>query len=151
MLRVADFDYLDTVNSDGIAFTVWFAGCRLHCKGCHNTDLKDFNCGTDYSVFELATLIREQWDTGGYDYVVFTGGNPLDQDNISFRNLMKHLWYWGIKVFVYTGYDYDEVPEYLKKYAYCIKAGKYDTNFPKVGKLATGNQAYYYRDGRITK
>ena len=51
-------------------------------------------------------------------------------------------------MWVYTGFDYGVVPDWCKRYAYCIKCGKYDTRFPKVGKLATGNQAYYFKDGR---
>ena len=148
MIRIAGFDYLDMNSTDGIALTLYAQGCRHHCKGCHNKELWDFFGGTEYDDLDLVDKVIQEFDKGDYDYVVLLGGDILCQDADDVRFFMRKLYEQGIKVWIYTGYDYDAIPDWCKRYAYCIKCGKYDTRFPKRGKLATGNQVYYFKDGR---
>ena len=147
-MRVAGFDYMDIADTDGLALAVFFSGCCHHCKGCHNPQLQDFSYGEDYDVMDLLDKLITDYNKGDYDYIVFSGGDPLCQDHDYIRYLLRRLTEQGIKVWIYTGYDYDAVPDWCKRYAYCIKCGKYDTRFPKVGKLVTGNQVFYFKDGR---
>ena len=151
MLRVAHFDELDMINTDGIALTVYFCGCSFHCKGCQNPELQDFSGGTQYEFKELEEEIVAKYNKGEYDYICYLGGEPLQQEEDYIRVLTEHLVDRGIKIWMYTGYDYEEVPQWAKRLCYCIKCGLYDTRFPKVGKLATGNQAYYFRSGEIVR
>ena len=147
-MRVAGFDYMDIADTDGLALAVFFSGCCHHCKGCHNPQLQDFSYGEDYDVMDLLDKLITDYNKGDYDYIVFSGGDPLCQDHDYIRYLLRRLAEQGIKVWIYTGYDYHAVPDWCKRYAYCIKCGRYDTRFPKRGKLATGNQVYYFKDGR---
>ena len=151
MLKVAGFDYLDIADTDGIALAVYFQGCHFHCKGCHNPELQPFQGGTEYDVLDLVDKVISDYEGGNYDYIVLLGGEPLDQDRDFLRLFVRKLTEAGIKVWMYTGYDYSHVPDWCKHYFYCIKAGRYDISFVKDGKLATGNQAYYFKDGRIEK
>lgn len=148
MIRIAGFDYLDMNSTDGVALAIYAQGCSHHCKGCHNPELWDFYGGEEYDVMDLVDKIITEYNKGEYDYVVLLGGDILCQDHDYIRYLLRRLTEQGIKVWIYTGYDYDAVPDWCKRYAYCIKCGKYDTRFPKRGKLATGNQVYYFKDGR---
>ena len=151
MIRIAGFDYLDMNSTDGVALAIYAQGCSHHCKGCHNPELWDFYGGEEYDVMDLVDKIITEYNKGEYDYVVLLGGDILCQDHDYIRYLLRKLTEQGIKVWIYTGYDYDVVPEWCKRDAYCIKCGKYDTRFPKIGKLATGNQAYYFRSGEIVR
>lgn len=148
-MRVASFDELDMVNTDGVALTVYFCGCKFHCKGCQNPELQDFTGGTVYDFLDLEEEIVSRYNKGEYDYVCFLGGEPLQQEEDYIRVLTEHLVNRGIKIWMYTGYDYDEVPQWAKRLCYCIKCGLYDVRFPKRGKLATGNQAYYFKNGKV--
>lgn len=148
MIRIAGFDYLDMNSTDGVALAIYAQGCSHHCKGCHNPELWDFYGGEEYDVMDLVDKIITEYNKGEYDYVVLLGGDILCQDHDYIRYLLRRLTEQGINVWIYTGYDYDAVPDWCKRYAYCIKCGKYDTRFPKRGKLATGNQVYYFKDGR---
>ena len=151
MLRVGGFDYLDMNSTDSIAIAVYFCGCTHNCTGCHNKQLQDFTGGDAWYSLKLAEHLIEQYRKGGYDYVVLLGGEPLQQNRRGLRTLLQYLNDNEINVYMYTGYEYDEVPNWCKDLCYCIKTGKYDTDFPKEGKLATGNQRYYFKDGRVEK
>ena len=106
-MRVAGFDYMDIADTDGIALAVFFSGCCHHCKGCHNPQLQDFSYGEDYDVMDLLDKLITDYNKGDYDYIVFSGGDPLCQDHDYIRYLLMKLTEQGIKVWIYTGYDYD--------------------------------------------
>lgn len=152
MFRVAGFDYMNVLDTDNIALGVFFQGCNHHCNGCHNKELQDIAGGELYSKENLYNHIVTNCDKeSGFNTVLLSGGDPLFQDKTDLLWLVVELAFNGYDVWMYTGYDYSEVPQLLKDFCYCIKCGKYDTRFPKKpnSKLATGNQAYYYRDGVI--
>ena len=149
MLRVGGFDYLDLNSTDGLALAVYFQGCKHNCRGCHNTGLQPFTGGERWEVADLTKHLLEK--SNNYDYVVLLGGEPLQQNSEDISSLVIRLVSAGVKVWLYTGYEYDKVPKLFKEICYCIKTGRYDTSFPKVGKLATGNQRYYFKDGRVEK
>ena len=88
----------------------------------------------------------------GLDTVVLLGGEPLEQQFDDLNLLLNKLHTYGYKIWLYTGWEYRNVPDWAKTYCYCIKTGAYDpVNYPpKEGsKLASSNQAYYFADGRI--
>lgn len=81
-MLVARINDCDTANGPGIGISVWFQGCTLHCKGCHNQQLWPFE-GTDINPISLAEEINymvEVHNIDMYDYIAILGGEPLDQD-----------------------------------------------------------------------
>ena len=148
MLRVAHFDELDMINTDGIALTVYFCGCSFHCKGCQNPELQDFSGGTQYEFKDLEEELVAKYNKGEYDYICYLGGEPLQQEEDYVRVLTEHLVDRGIKIWMYTGYDYEEVPQWAKRLCYCIKCGLYKPELGAGIKLASKNQCYYFKDGR---
>lgn len=153
-LRIAGWDNLDVADTDGIALSVYCQGCCHRCKGCHNPELWAFDKGTCYSAEGLADEVMKRNKKGLYDYVVLLGGDFLCQNHADVRKFMSSLVDNGIKIWLYTGYEYDEVPQWCKDLCYCIKTGKYDPqNYPpkKGSKLASSNQRYYFKDGRVTE
>lgn len=149
MIRIAGFDYLDMNSTDGLALAVYAQGCSHHCKGCHNPELWDFYGGTAYDNMDLINKLTTEYNKGEYDYIVLLGGDFLCLPEDDVRFIIQKLVDRGIKIWMYTGYDYDEVPQWAKRLCYCIKCGLYDVRFPKRGKLATGNQAYYFKNGKV--
>lgn len=154
-LRVAGFDFLNTADTDGLAVSVFFQGCGHGCKGCHNRELWDSKGGTEWLADVLVEFLAKKTKKGtfNYDYVVLSGGDPLFQRHYHLRRLVEGLVSKGIKVWMYTGYEYGEVPQWCKDLCYCIKTGKYDPeNYPPLegSKLASSNQKYYFQDGRVS-
>ena len=68
-----------TVDGPGIRFVVFFCGCPLRCKYCHNPDTWEMQKGTKMSADELISqYLRNKpfYKNGG---ITVTGGEPLMQ------------------------------------------------------------------------
>lgn len=69
-----------SVDGPGIRFIIFFAGCPLRCKYCHNPDTWNMMKGKQYTADELldeAITCREYWGTKGG--ITVSGGEPLAQ------------------------------------------------------------------------
>lgn len=68
-----------TVDGPGVRFVVFFQGCPMRCKYCHNPDTWDFKGGTETTAEELIKeydSYKEFLKSGG---ITATGGEPLAQ------------------------------------------------------------------------
>lgn len=68
-----------TVDGPGIRFVVFFQGCPLRCKYCHNPDTWAFGKGKEITAEELMAeydSYKEFLKSGG---ITATGGEPLAQ------------------------------------------------------------------------
>lgn len=68
-----------TVDGPGVRFVVFFQGCPLRCKYCHNPDTWEFGKGTERTAEELMKeydSYKEFLKSGG---ITATGGEPLAQ------------------------------------------------------------------------
>ena len=78
--RIHSFQSLGTVDGPGVRFVVFFQGCNLRCKCCHNPDTWMMTEGTEYEAEEIVQKIlrfREYFGTEGG--VTLSGGEPLLQ------------------------------------------------------------------------
>lgn len=69
-----------SVDGPGVRFIIFFAGCPLRCKYCHNPDTWNMMKGKQYTADELldeAITCREYWGTKGG--ITVSGGEPLAQ------------------------------------------------------------------------
>lgn len=149
---VAGFDRYDLVNTpmaDEPTFTVWFAGCTHGCRGCQNMTLWDKNNGEYFSPRELHDLIIKETQKTNIHTVTLLGGEPLQQNTQDLLELLVLLDYTGFTIWVYTGYNFDEVPKGFLRYIDYIKCGRYieelrvdDGSFP-----ITTNQKVYSKAG----
>jgi len=69
------------VDGPGIRYVVFFAGCNLRCKYCHNPDTWKLKDGAPYTVGEVLRDIKKyrsylHFSDGG---VTITGGDPFVQ------------------------------------------------------------------------
>lgn len=149
MLTIAKIDRFDTVNNplDGTpAVTIWFSGCNFRCKNCHNRKLWNKNSGTTYSARLVASVIKATCTKVNAKSVVFLGGEPLQQNKDGLLYLCKELKDAGIKIWLYTGYDFDCVEMMFKDILpmiYTIKCGKYNDKLKQDGFPASSNQRIY--------
>lgn len=78
--KIHSFQSLGTVDGPSVRFVVFFQGCNLRCKCCHNPDTWALNSGTEYTAREIvdrAERYREYFgDKGG---ITLSGGEPLLQ------------------------------------------------------------------------
>ena len=77
--RIHSTDSFGTVDGPGVRFVVFFQGCPLRCKYCHNPDTWDFDGGREVTAEELMReydSYKEFLTSGG---ITATGGEPLAQ------------------------------------------------------------------------
>ena len=77
--RIHSTESFGTVDGPGIRFVVFFQGCPMRCKYCHNPDTWDFSGGKEMTAEELMReydSYKEFLKSGG---ITATGGEPLAQ------------------------------------------------------------------------
>lgn len=75
---IHSFESFGTVDGPGVRYIVFFQGCPLRCRYCHNPDSWQFGAGTEYTVEQVMKRIEScrNFISGG---VTFSGGEPLAQ------------------------------------------------------------------------
>ena len=71
-----------TVDGPGLRFVIFFQGCPMRCRYCHNPDTWDMGGGRDCTVEEIIDAYcknRPFYETGG---ITVTGGEPLLQKEL---------------------------------------------------------------------
>lgn len=137
-------------NGPGERFVVWVQGCPLACPGCWNPDTWAFERRDLRSVDDLIAQIRS---TGGIEGVTFTGGEPFAQAR-ALTKLATQVRAAGLSVFVFTGYDLDELvhPEHRALLAVTdvLVAGRYVEAQRATGLAWRGsaNQRVHFLTGR---
>lgn len=93
-----------TVDGPGWRTSIYCAGCRHACPGCHNAETWPFDAGTTMSVDEVMEQLRA---TDGN--ITFSGGDPMYQAE-AFAELARrireelHRTIW-----CYTGFTFEQV------------------------------------------
>lgn len=80
MGRIHSVESFGTVDGPGIRFVIFFQGCPMRCKYCHNPDSWDASGGTETTAEALvseALKYKKYFGTRGG--VTATGGEPLLQ------------------------------------------------------------------------
>ena len=89
--RIHSFESFGAVDGPGIRFVIFFQGCGLRCKYCHNRDTWAINAGLEYTSDELISKISRYKNyfavsNGG---VTLSGGEPLLQQDFLLELLPK--------------------------------------------------------------
>lgn len=79
--KIHSIESMGLVDGPGIRVVVFFQGCALRCKFCHNPDTWSLNGGEEYTPEQLVRKIERfkpyfEKSGGG---VTFSGGDPLRQ------------------------------------------------------------------------
>lgn len=153
-MNIAYIDY--TLNTKSL--DIYVSGCKApHCEGCHNPELWNYEIGDSLiEGYSKAENYLNEFDNL-IDNVMIFGGEPLEQnpedlDWLLFSlNNRKFLFKDKIKIWIFTKYDLEEVPVYIKRRADYIKCGRYieglktEDNIQYGVKLATSNQQIFMR------
>lgn len=103
MIRVLDVIEDTMVDGPGFRTSIYCAGCRHQCKGCHNPQSWDFNGGREMTTQELMKIILAD----PYANVTFTGGDPMYQCD-GFAELARAIHTQTNKdIWCFTGFTYE--------------------------------------------
>lgn len=139
MLNIGAFNDLSVIDAEGISLVIYFQGCSRGCHGCHNPDLQKKSGGRTMTVEDIIKYINQYKDW--YSAVVFQGGEPLEQDLAELMELTyKIKEELGLEVWLYTGYEYKDIPFPLNVYADVIIAGGFVEKLKTGGFPASSNQ-----------
>ena len=107
-MRIAGIRFTSLFDGEGINAVVFFQGCAVHCKGCHNPGTWDFTGGTEVSIDEVTKQIEPY--IGFIDGITLSGGNPVDSwvDASALAQWAKSK---RLKVTLYSGYDFADIAE----------------------------------------
>ena len=120
-LKINSIDYSGSiVDGPGIRVVLFVQGCKQMCEGCHNPDTWDFNAGKRVQVSELINELKCRCFN---KKLTISGGEPLLQAP-AILELIRELNDFNITL--YTGYEFDEVPDELLKMLDYIKVGRYE-------------------------
>lgn len=105
MLQVLDIVEDTMVDGPGLRTTIYCAGCRHRCPGCHNPQSWDFNAGRDMSTDEIMEIILAD----PFADVTFSGGDPMYQPE-GFAELAKAIKSKTNKtIWCYTGFCFEQI------------------------------------------
>ena len=114
-MRYQSILQFDSANGKGIRTSIWFTGCRFHCKNCFNKQIWDFNSGQKFDN-EIKNKIFQYLSNEHIKGLSILGGEPLQQGEEMYDFLKevkekfpnKDIWLW-------TGYYINELDDLQKK------------------------------------
>ena len=91
------------VDGPGFRTSIYCAGCRHQCPGCHNPQSWDFQGGHPMTTDEMMRII----EADPYANVTFTGGDPMYQPE-GFAELARAIkTRTGKDIWCYTGFTFE--------------------------------------------
>lgn len=124
--RIHSIESMGLVDGPGIRVVVFFQGCSLRCKYCHNPDTWEYGGGEEYTATDLVNKIKRykpyfETSNGG---VTFSGGEPLRQPEFLIE-VLKLCKKEGIHTCIDTaGFGigmYDEILKYTDLVLFDVK------------------------------
>lgn len=141
-VKIGGINELSFIDSEGIGCSIFFQGCKRRCSNCQNPDLQCFDGGEEKPITDVMGYIEK--NRSWYDSIAFMGGEPLDQPE-SLKIMLKKAKNMGLKCWIYTGYERDEIPKDLLALGDVIVAGAYVEEFKTGSFPASSNQVVIRR------
>ena len=105
MIRVLDVIEDTMVDGPGFRTSIYCAGCRHQCAGCHNPQSWDFEGGHTMTTDEIMSVI----EADPFANVTFSGGDPMYQPE-GFTELAKAIKTRTDKdIWCYTGFTFESL------------------------------------------
>ena len=102
-VRVLDIITGTTVDGPGFRTSIYLAGCRHCCPGCHNPQSWDFEGGMEMEIDDLMEIVKEE----DFD-VTLSGGDPMYRPDVV-REISRRVRSLGHHVWVYTGFTWEQI------------------------------------------
>ena len=100
----------DIADGEGVRVTLFVSGCRIHCKGCFQSQTWDFNFGKEYTEEtekEILEALKPEYIQG----LTVLGGEPFEPENqrvlVTLYRKVKEL-YPQKDIWSYSGYVLEE-------------------------------------------
>lgn len=130
------------------ALEIYISGCKApHCEGCHNPELWDFSIGAEFTEeWKEAISSKVLKAKGLIDKFIIFGGEPLDANREQLIALLDFLRTFNKEIWIFTRYEFDEIPDEILKRISFTKCGRYlrslvtNSNKQFGFDLATSNQ-----------
>lgn len=111
--RLAGLKTNDCVDGEGITVSLWTQGCPHRCPGCHNPETWDFEGGYEDETNGIrGQIIKAISENGILRNFSVLGGEPLcEQNQLEVCSIITSIRvaYPSIKIFLWTGYTYEEL------------------------------------------
>lgn len=107
-MNYAKIDKNDITNGEGVCVSLWVSGCPLHCSGCHNSEIWDFESGQLFTEDTMNEILSALSTNGIQRNFSVLGGEPLAPRNTcDVANIIHRIReaYPDIKIYVWTGYE----------------------------------------------
>ena len=113
-MKYSQIRSMDISNGNGIGVSLFVQGCPLHCEGCFNKELWDFEGGKEYDS-KIQDLLLSLLAPDYVKRFSLLGGEPLAPKNVkgslnilrSIRNAFNNT----KEIWLYTGYTLEELNE----------------------------------------
>lgn len=110
MTKIAGVIHNSVVDGPGLRTVVFFSGCRIQCKNCHNQQAQNFGYGEEIDYAKADQIIKEALDSGDSG-LTLSGGHPLELENFEIAMyLTTKAKEQGLNVWLYTGYIFEQIP-----------------------------------------
>lgn len=113
-MKYAGIIYDDTAAAPGLSLSFYTQGCPIHCPGCHNQDMWNFEGGYEFNSEVRDRVITKLNENGILRNLCIMGGEPLCPQNAHMTELLcgfARIEYPDIKIYVWTGYTLEELCE----------------------------------------
>lgn len=105
VLRVLDILEDTTVDGPGFRTSIYLAGCRHRCPGCHNPESWNEKGGEDVPVDDLMRVITND----PFAHVTLSGGDPLLQAEGCAELARRVKTETDKTIWCYTGYTWERL------------------------------------------
>jgi anaerobic ribonucleoside-triphosphate reductase activating protein len=105
VVRIQDVLFETMADGEGLRTSIYFQGCKHHCKGCHNPQTWDMNGGHEVEIDYLLDLIKDD----DFADVTFSGGDCFYQIDAAVELARRIKEETNKTLWVYTGFLYEDI------------------------------------------